>query len=155
MTVRFVPATREHVEYVLDNLSAANRREATPFGMTPKDALLRTWAHSEETWTIELDGEAVGLYGLCPTREPGCGCPWMVGTERLPLAGVAVVKHGRPVIAGWLRRYPRLSNLVDDRNYRLMRWLKWLGFAIDAPQSVGPDGTLFHRYHMEAPWHRK
>ena len=150
MSVRVVPATNEHLEYVLANLSEANRREIVPFGRSPEDAVRSTWAHSEETWAIELDGEPVGLYGLCPTIDRLRGCPWMIGTERLPLAGLAIVKHARPVVAGFLRKYPRLANWVDDRNQQLIRWLRWTGFAIDPPIAIGSEGALFHRYHMEA-----
>jgi hypothetical protein len=149
MTVRFVPATCEHLEYVLANLSVANRDEALAGGVSPEHALRATWAHSEITYTIELDGEVVGLYGLCPTRDPDLGCPWMVGTERLPDAALGIVRHARPVVRGFLARYPRLSNCVDAENARLIRWLRWTGFVVDPPEPIGPNGHLFRRYHME------
>ena len=42
-------------------------------------------------------------------------------------------------LAAVLGQYVRLS----------IRWLAWLGFAIDPPQPYGFLGLPFHRFHME------
>jgi hypothetical protein len=44
--------------------------------------------------------------------------------------------------------FPRLTNLVDVRNEKYIRWLKRIGFNILPPIAMGRDGLMFHPFEM-------
>jgi hypothetical protein len=148
--IQFLPADTIDFLEVAGDLSLANRRECEAMGLDPGVAVANTFHASEITYAIRIDGATVGLYGLCPTPHYDTGCPWMVGTEEMPIAGLALLRHARGITQEFLTRYPRLENYVDARNQRLLRALMWVGFDIDPPIPVGPDYLPFHRYHLEA-----
>jgi len=65
-------------------------------------------------------------------------------------------KHGRTFLRGnrmWMEdqkyKWLFLENYVDARHTLAIRWLKWMGFAMDKSAPYGPDGMAFHKFHWE------
>jgi len=64
---------------------------------------------------------------------------------------VTFVKWAEDEIDRMLAMYPRLENNPGVAAFyrRSIKFLLFLGFTIDPPKPVGPQGSLFHRFWME------
>lgn len=141
--VVFPRATVTHVEWLAPRLRKADRDEiAATCGLAPEQALWHSFYASDMRWSIILNGEIVGMFG--------CGdfTPWLLGSERLPEAGMAIARHSHRYIEFMLRRYPLLYNYVDVRNKLAIRWLRWCGFMLFEPIPYGLSGELFYPFLM-------
>lgn len=61
----------------------------------------------------------------------------MLGTELLDKYPLTMMKHALPQLAWMQNKYNYLTNMVDARNTRSIRWLKALGFRLLEPQRFG------------------
>lgn len=93
-------------------------------GEHPVLALRKSFALSEECYTIIAKGEIAGMFGLVEG-----GVVWLVGSNALTSITVRFLRDSRHVVASWLRREPRLWNFLDERNEVHIKWIEWLGFA--------------------------
>ena len=86
------------------------------------------------TWAVTgcVDGVPVCMFGVAPGSVlGGLGIPWMLGTNALMRHEKAFLRRCKGAVAAMLRTYPRLLNIVDERNDTAKRWLVWLGFRLD------------------------
>lgn len=98
-------------------------------------------------WTIEVDGEPAGLFGVTPAA--GCGAPWMLGTPALERAPKQLTKMGRAYVRLMSDKYATLLNYVDARSLKSVYWLARLGFTVQKEtEPYGVFGLPFHRFGM-------
>lgn len=98
-------------------------------------------------WTIEVDGEPAGLFGVTPA--PGIGVPWMLGTPALERAPKQLTKLGRVYVTLMNQKYATLLNYVDARSLKSVYWLARLGFTVQKEaEPYGAFGLPFHRFGM-------
>jgi hypothetical protein len=112
-------------------------------------AVLRTGAEiSAMLWTIEVDGEPAGLFGVTPAAD--FGVPWMLGTPALERAPKQLTRLGRTYVRRMAQQYPTLMNYVDARSVKSVYWLACLGFTVNADtEPYGAFGMPFHRFGMK------
>lgn len=90
---------------------------------------------------LRLGSELVCAFGVQP--GPGYGIPWMLCTdvvERVPRHAMAAASRG--VVDAWKADHSMLMNLVHAHNARAIRFVRWLGFTVEA-SPVGPGGDFF------------
>lgn len=93
----------------------------------------------------------LALYGVIEIARTGVGIIWMLGTTTLDRYPGVLTKEAKRYTAEMLARCPRLVNYVDARNHASLRWLKRLGFAIEAePMPYGYAGLPFHYFERAA-----
>lgn len=98
-------------------------------------------------WTIEVDGEPAGLFGVTPTGD--IGVPWMLGTPALERAPKQLTKLGRVYVTLMHDKYATLLNYVDARSLKSVYWLARLGFTVQKEtEPYGVFGLPFHRFGM-------
>lgn len=98
-------------------------------------------------WTIEVDGEPAGLFGVTPAQ--GFGVPWMLGTPALERAPKQLTKLGRAYVHLMNQKYATLLNYVDARSLKSVYWLALLGFTVQKEtEPYGVFGLPFHRFGM-------
>lgn len=145
------PATDEDMVFIaeharqadIDELWAADR-------ITPLETM-RKGARVGEAFLGLVDGCPVCVFGVAPISFlTGTGIPWMVGTTLLDKHAAGFVKGSRFAIRQILRKWGKLYNMVDARNTRAIRWLKWLGFQIYPSVPYGHLDLPFHPFLMEA-----
>lgn len=103
----------------------------------------------EDTRIGKVNGSPVAVIGVSPNSIiTGGGTIWMLGTDGLKDAKLAVLRHSRAWTQSMLQKYGELSNYVDARNEVSIRWLKWLGFTVDEAKPYGKSQLPFHRFHM-------
>lgn len=146
-----VQTTDEHIAELAETMSQADRDEIWASNhLTPMGALMLSKSTGAEMTTGLADGEVGCIQGVVSVSMlSGTGTPWMLGSD-------VVAKHARVFLRGsrvWLEneqeRWQSLSNYVDVRHTRAVRWLKWLGFEFDEAAPHGMDGLPFHRFSWE------
>lgn len=144
-----VAARASHVADVRGRLRRQDRDEIlAATGLAPEDALEQSLARAVLAWAAVEQGRTVALFGVGAAPLPGCGIPWLLGTDRLVSAARDVVLHSRRYVARMRERFPLLANMVDARNRVALRWLRWCGFCIGQARPFGPFGLPFHPFHM-------
>ena len=98
------------------------------------------------------EGKTIAAFGVSPGDDPGdeagVGIPWLVGTDAMDRCARELLTEARTVLKIWHRFYPILSNVVDARNSKSIRWLKRLGFTVRDPKPLGLAGELFHEFDL-------
>lgn len=132
------PATLEDAIWLSSRLRSEDVQEIrTATGREPEEVLPESFRVSEECFTIrrvfegQLLPEPVALFGATPHPEAGeRGIVWFLGTDRVRLCALSVVREA-PLWLDYLsRRYPGgLFNFVDSRNSLHMRWCQLTGFT--------------------------
>jgi hypothetical protein len=99
-------------------------------------------------WTIEVDGEPAGLFGVAPADD--IGVPWMLGTPALERAPKQLTRLGRAYVTLMHDKYATLLNYVDARSLKSVYWLACLGFTVQKEtEPYGVFGLPFHRFGMK------
>jgi hypothetical protein len=74
-------------------------------------------------------GLAEVLFGCDPmTGDPSVGIIWMLSTPAIYKHPIEFVATSKRIIGDYRDRFEILTNFVDARNERHIRWLKRLGF---------------------------
>jgi hypothetical protein len=138
------------IETIAANLRTADVEEV--HGVTGhRDCLSVVRAAAEASdllWTIEVDGEPAGLFGVAPSD--GAGAPWMLGTRALERAPKQLTKLGRAYVHLMNDKYATLLNYVDARSLKSVYWLARLGFTVQKEtEPYGAFGLPFHRFGMK------
>lgn len=119
---------------------------------TAADCMAFGMRYSDMAMTGVFDGAPVCMFGAVPASLLGMiGVPWMVGTTALDRLAVqkALLRESRGAVSEMLTRYDVLKNVVDDRNKAAQRWLRWLGFTVDADVTpYGPDRLPFRGFEI-------
>lgn len=117
--------------------------------LTPHEALLSGHKWST-TFVLMLHEQPVCAFGVVPISAlSGLGAPWMVGTTRLDACASGFIRHCKSDLSAFFGQWHKLYNVVDARNTKAIRWLKWLGFEVQPVKSYGPFGLPFHPFVME------
>jgi len=149
------PASRSDADSLGVRLRVADIEEIrAASGLAPLDALRRSYDFSTHVWAVRDPGcqqiaAPIALWGVGPlSLIEGRGCPWLLASDAFEQLGLDIARLSRPLVAGMRNLYPRLENRIDARHTKAVRWLSWLGFAIDPPESWGVERRPFHRFSM-------
>jgi hypothetical protein len=137
------------VEALVADPRPADVREMQAMGTTFEAALTDSVRLSDWVAVGTVDDVPVCAFGVAPASVlGGLGVPWLLGTSALDRGGVALARDflpaSRRAVDAMAATYPRLINVIDARNTRAIRWLRWLGFTFD--ESPVPIGG--HRFHV-------
>lgn len=148
----FVPATSELLTAVAEAMRLEDAAEVWALAhLTPGEALESSASCSKDATVALYDGRPISAFGTGePTVLSDCGAPWMLSVEGVEKHARMVAVASRLYFEDAKKRYSRLENFVDARNTATVRWLAWLGFAVDEPRALGPDNLPFHRFSWSA-----
>lgn len=141
------------MDWVARNLRAADVAEieaAHGRGVDVGSVVSRAVALSDAPMAAWSGGEPLALLGCAPcgTILAGYGAPWLLGTPACARHPRVFVGAGRTFVSGWLSHYGRLCNYVDARNVESVRWLRAIGFDVEAPEPFGALGFPFHKFSL-------
>lgn len=149
--VRYDDMRYEDIFDLAANMRADDIAEVEALGNTPEAALKHAYAHSKFAYVARKDGLVLGAFGVGDSSILGnVGCAWMLTTEAAEMyaARRELVKTAPAVVLSFLEHYDILLNYVDARYERALRWLRFLGFTIEAPVKAH-TGFEFCRVSME------
>jgi hypothetical protein len=135
------------LERIIDDIETADAEEllaACP-GKCLKQILEESRATSYECFGSVKDGELLGLFGIsCNSHEGEVGIPWAVFTITGRKHRRTVLETSRHLVSRWQTLHECLTNIVDVRNARAIRWLTWLGFEFIDEFPIGD--TTFKQF---------
>ncbi len=116
---------------------------------TPEDALLLSIAESILSLTIEDNGNVIGCFGIVQDSFLGGKATiWLLSSEELFYRKYRFIRHSRYFIELFLEMYPYLSNYVDCRNYKSIRWLQACGGILSDPVHYGLEKMPFRHFYF-------
>lgn len=151
MTYKIVTTTQDHMEELSHTMRAPDVRECWAANhYAPLDALKHSLYHTERPRTSLYNGRVICIWGVGKvsflSKE---GLPWMLTSDLVDQHYREFLRRGSKYLVDMQKEAIVLINMVDVRNKKSIRWLKWLGFNIHDPVPFGPDGMLFHPFIME------
>ncbi len=150
---RIVKANLLMAARLADSMCKANVDEAwTAMRHTPREALAMSCYMSPEPRAgIVDDEEVVCMYGIGETMIlPDVGYPWMVVSSNWEPYARKFLRPIKHYVRQAMATHLRLENYVDARNENTLRLTEFLGFTVDSGVPLGPDGTLFCKFHWSA-----
>lgn len=116
-------------------------------GDEPLLALLRGRALGN-CLTASSQGKVFAIFGHSGVPN-GIGVPWMLGSDAIATeVRKPFIKYTKAYTQEMLKHYDCLTNYVYTENKVHIRWLKWLGFTVDAPILYGRFSQPFHPFIM-------
>lgn len=129
------------------DLCTADLRELDAAGIEDALAMMSDavphclWAQ-EARW----NDRAVAAFGVRPVPGKPMGIPWMLTTTHMDAAErAAVARAAERAVARMRADFPSLTNWVHAENARAIRFVRWLGFAVD--EQLSGRNHAFRRFH--------
>ena len=147
-------AVVEDVYALVENLREADRKEITDLGVKPKRAIYRAFRNSLWSRTAFVDDEIAAMWGLCVGMRPGVSAlsplavPWLHTTpaaERIPLS---FVKIGKQELLRMRANRRLLESFVAADYPKAIKFIRLIGFTVEAPVAIGDNGARFCRFHL-------
>lgn len=136
--IRYEPANVFHVRELLDNLRAADRAEVE--AARGHISALQLWDDircGHPTAALDDQHRVVCVFGVSTHPiQKHVGIVWLLGTDRLDAHMFQLCKETKATLTEWRKKYAVLTNYTDKRNTRVLRWLRWLGFAFGTEINV-------------------
>ena len=135
-------------EYIAERLRPADAQEIIDaIGKDPKEQLLKSFEESLLSWTGFIDGEPFVIFGAMRIGVLSVrGSIWLLGTDRMEQAPIAIGLKSRYYISKMLKHFARLENYVSAENETSIKWLKWCGAVVGAARPWGVSGKPFHYF---------
>ena len=150
MDRRIVQAEACHLVAMAGRLREEDVRELEDaYGENAYFVLGQSFAASVLCWAAVVDGETIAMFGVTPRGPWPAGRPWMIGTKDLDRHRFKFSKGCAAVVQEMLGTFPSLENVVDQRNRKTVRWLKWLGFDFGKTILVGQKNLPYQVFSME------
>lgn len=128
LTIR--EATIEDVNSIAPLIRAEDVSEVFALtGKSMEEVLPKSFESSLSSYVAEDEEGLVCIFGLSEMDDdPNVGIPWLLGTDKLFSNKKALIKTSRMFRDEFLSKYRVLTNVIDERNERSIRWLHHLGF---------------------------
>lgn len=147
--------TQADIVALVDDMRAADRDEMEATigrDADPVESMTYIVQHSSHAWALRVNGRLGMIGGLFPMSTILGGeeaQPWMMATTALESTPRILMRVALKYLSVMRGKYPRLSNHVDARNKRSIRWLRAIGFTVHAHTvPFGPYGLPFHPFEM-------
>lgn len=122
--------------------------------MEPLDAAARLAVASREPTTWVVNGEPICVFGVASYAALSTtGYPWIYWTASMSEHKAHFIRRCRQWTEYNLEEWERLEAFVDPNDQSAVKWMRFMGFTLDEPEPLGPDGELFHRAHLERTIH--
>lgn len=149
MTVVVRESVVADVYALAKNLRDDDKSEVTGLGLDVRETLRRSYRHGILRHTGLVNGEIAAMWGLGGAMLSDEGAPWLMTTPLVERVPVTFLRVGRAQLDEMLRHRRFLSNYVLATYHRASRFLEVLGFVLDPPVPMGPNGLPFRRFWME------
>lgn len=128
-------AKLEDVAELSTQLRQDDINELKALGYEPLEGLLKSFIGSTVCKSVFIDGVLSAMFGIQKISK-GWGVIWMLGSDRLFLVPMSMIKVSKRVINNFLGEYDVIFNLIDTRNTSHVKWLKILGFKFGLSQII-------------------
>lgn len=127
--------------HIASRLRKQDTLEMQAMGIEPRRGVLTSYRKAKWCGVVVQGGMPAAIFGVCPSPTPGCGLPWLLGTDSMATLGRPFIQDCKPMLRRMLDTYPVLVNITHRENAVARRWLEWLGFSFYP--SASPSTNLF------------
>ena len=147
MAIDFYEPTIEHMLELRDRMALDDQQEILAQGHGIMEAVRSSVKGSKECVAIFVDGKLACITGLIVDDSLTEGVyPWLLGTETMQQHPRLVIKYTRQLLQRWLAEHPEMSNFVDARHTRAIRWLKYFGAELELFPIYGLYSRPFYKF---------
>lgn len=114
--------------------------ELAALGVTSHECMRLGMMYSNAQ-TIFFNDEPAAMWGI--TAFEGHNVVWAVFTRAIDRHPIAFLRESKRLAESF---HCEVVNYVDARNTVAVKWFRWLGFEVSAPEPYGLNGELFHRF---------
>lgn len=142
------PATMKDVPVIEAIARTADIQEIhAAVGSTVAESIMFALDFSDFARVVEVKEGPLCVFGICAVSSlTGVGVPWLISTSLIEQYQFQFARACRPYWWDACRNYDQLFNYVDERYVVSQRWLRWMGFTLDAPAPYGPMDLPFRRF---------
>ena len=100
-------------------------------GATPLESLVVPFTQKNAKICTIVGTEAegvIGMFGSSPIKEEGYGIVWLLSSEDLFKHIKQFIKECPKWVEDMSKGYDYVYNFVDERNWKSLKWLQFLGF---------------------------
>ncbi len=151
-------ARPDHARTMAPIMRAQDRDEVwAAAAVGPLEGLEISLAGSLQAWTWLVEGRPVCMFGVgCQSLLGGTGIPWLLSSDLVGRHWMPMLRFYRPFLAEMSALFPVLTNWVDARYRKAIRWLAWMGFELFPAAPHGPFGLPHHRIELRRDrWERE
>tara|TARA_Y100000310_G_C20533794_1_gene739826 strand:- start:63 stop:524 length:462 start_codon:yes stop_codon:yes gene_type:complete len=150
VTYKFVPATQEHVQPLIDDISPDIAEEMLQLKDLPlEESVSRCISRSDEAWTALYNGEVVCIFGIRrKSLLSDTAYPWLLSTNLVNEHKRNLLKGAKISVNKWMGMNELLENFIPAGLPKLIRFVSWLGFTVEEAKPIGQNGKLLHRIEM-------
>jgi hypothetical protein len=145
--VEIVSLDMNHAE-IASYLREADLNEIAAYGF---------WESAEECVEYSISMTDVGWAGVCDEGIVAiggavciggrAGVAWLLSSVLADRYPVSFGKYTRALFESLKREYDALVNFTDAGYSKALRWLEWLGFAVEPPAPLRMEGKEFCLVH--------
>ena len=122
------PTHRRDAVTIYGDLRPADLKEIEAHGACPMAALLQSVEVSGKCYTIWIEDEPVGIFGIASgVYSPSTGYPWLMGTPGIERISWQFLRESRKWLDELAEGYHLLTNVVHEENELHVKWLRFLG----------------------------
>lgn len=137
------------IAYLADNIRECDKQEVFAMsGITPEQAFLDGYSHSDTPYVVEWQGKAIAMFGVSGDKNK-VGIPWMLATNGIKGIRKQFIRGCKPYVEAMHTEYPVLTNYVWAENSLHIAWLQWLGFKFADHLPLGRNGEMFIHFYKE------
>ena len=110
-------------------------------GASPLEALVIPFTQEGKIYSIigtKSEG-VIGMFGSSPVKEKGYGIVWLLSSEDLFKHIKQFIKECPKWVHDMSKDYEHVYNFVDERNWKSLKWLQFLGF--EPKRKIGDFGV--------------
>ena len=135
---------------LLRGVRLADRRECFKTTWRSLESALRFSLNaSTPAVAVHFKRRIIALFGVAKDPAAGDGLVWLIAHDEVerPELAVPLARASRRFVDCWLQEFKCLRNVADPDNAPALRWLEWLGFAVDRGNPArGPLGHELYRF---------
>lgn len=142
-----IPATMEHVDFVIKNITKEDAEEIKAYGITVDVGVRSTYLDSDFAWSAVAEEGVVCCWGLkrYKTLIGGGSQGWLVTTNLLTKYSRPFIREAKERLLALAKEPGYIEGYVDSRHQRALRFFEWLGFDLSGDIFTGPDKIPFKR----------
>ncbi len=142
--------TDADIDFLIENIREADAIEIKAIcGKTVREAVRETPDIYNNAWAWEADQKIMCIFGVNPLLDKlGEGVVWLLGSKFFDNNRMVFACVSKAVFRDTIKDFKHIFNCVHSENVRSIRWLKWLGFAVDEAKPVEINGARFFRFEM-------
>ena len=148
---KLIPLTKEHLPHLIEHLREWDKKELQSFrDITVEEGLLELLEDDGSQVWVSPKGNPCVVCGVMPHQEvAGMGIPYLLATEEFFEYTRLFARESKLWVQEASSKFPVLYNMVAADNIKAVRWLKWLGFTLDAKtENQGRFNIPFYPFYL-------